>query len=387
MGRVFNHAGKPLAGARYDVMIVGGGLLGLACAYYLRRLAPQLSLLVIEQDGVPSELGASYLSPAIVDAEGLAGWARQAAWVRRALGDLAAHTGLRPPLAPAYRQVGCLHLGEPGEGLAALSAAQRQALSALVAPRCLNSGRLVAEAGYGNAESAALAFGRAAVALGADLALNTRLKGDGQGGYLLERLAYTRTMTREVVCTERLQAERVIVAAGAESAALAEALWGVLLPLKRAYMQYPRLGYDPRLPLVGHEVALPVIRWEGWYLRPLGDGLLVVPPPLPADPEGYLPQGGSLMGVRLGVRRELLEQLLAASELLVALSWPTLNLGKTVRDVRGHWEVITESGLPMWFDCGGHYALVGGRLGFTLGLAVAYEVAAKLAGAPLPWAQ
>ena len=47
---------------------------------------------------------------------------------------------------------------------------------------------------------------------------------------------------------------------------------------------------------------MPVLEHKGFTLRPQGEGLLVVPPPLSPDPAGYTPTGGNLMGVRTGLR-------------------------------------------------------------------------------------
>ena len=71
---------------------------------------------------------------------------------------------------------------------------------------------------------------------------------------------------------------------------------------------------------------------------------------------------------------------MAHADDLPLLEWDTLNLGKTVSKVRGAWEVLTESGEPEWRRVGeAAYALLGGRDGFTLGLAAAYDLAARLA--------
>lgn len=391
---VLNHAGKTLSQAHYDVLIVGGGLLGLACAFYLRRLMPQGRLLIVEQDGIPSELGATYLSPAIFDASALAGVAaQQARWVHSVLCNLAEHTGSHRPFDSPYSQTGCLELAmSPASQTAlswpsALSERHQQAIAHCVQLARVSGAAWQAQAGFGSAESVALHYGHAAVREGADLMLNTRVKATAASGYILQRLEYDRTMRRVVVREDQVGSDAVILAAGARTRALAEALWGELLPLKQVYVQYPRVAYDARLPLTEGRVDLPVIAAAGFYLRPQGDGLLIIPPELPADPEGYTPQGGSLMGVRVGLRRELLEQLLEAAEVLPVLNWPTLNLGKTVDNVRGHWEVLPPAGRLGWWHCGARrYALVGGRLGFTLGLAAAYELAAELAGvAARPW--
>ena len=236
------------------------------------------------------------------------------------------------------------------------------------------------QGGYGSAEAAALHFGFGAVGSGADLLLNARATLTESRTIKLERLEFARDMQRKVVRTEALEADTLIVAAGAWSAALIEEGLGEVLRVGRAYTQYPRVEKDARLRLETGRVVMPVLEHKGFTLRPQGEGLLVVPPPLSPDPAGYTPTGGNLMGVRTGLRRELLDTLMAHADDLPLLEWDTLNLGKTVSKVRGAWEVLTESGEPEWRRVGETaYALLGGRDGFTLGLAAAYDLAARLA--------
>lgn len=392
MGTVFNHAGKALLRTHYDTLIIGGGLLGLACAFYLQRLRPQSRMLIAEQDGIPSEMGATYLSPAIFDPTALTGEVtQQVNWVHSVLCNLSDHTDIHRPYDTPYNQTGCLQLEVSADKKAELplelGERQRQALTHCVQLSSVTGATWYDQAGFGSAESVALHYGYAAVRDGADLMLNTRVKSAVGTRYTLQRLEYNRAMQRVVAREEQVQADTVILAAGAQTRTLAETLWGELLPLKQVYLQYPRLAHDARLPLTEGNVDLPIIQIAGFYLRPQGDGLLIIPPELPADPEGYTPQGGNLMGVRVGVRREVLEQLLSAADMLPILGWPTLNLGKTIENVRGHWEAVTQDGKPVWLDCGERrYALAGGRLGFTLGMASAYDLAALVAGvAERPW--
>jgi glycine/D-amino acid oxidase-like deaminating enzyme len=194
-------------------------------------------------------------------------------------------------------------------------------------------------------------------------------------------------MRREVVKTERVTADAVVIAAGVGTAALIEEGVGVTLPLRKSYNQYPRLEASPQLTLTEGRVALPVVEHLGFSLRTQGEGVLVVPPPLPPDPEGYQPRGGQLVGVRVGLRRELLEELMERLESMPFLAWETLNLGKTASGVRGAWDVHTPSGLPEFFEVRpGLYALAGGREGLTLGLAAALDLAGKVANQPeRPW--
>ncbi len=381
-GTVVNRAGLPLPGQHYDLLVVGGGLLGLALAFYLRKFSPERSLLVVEQDGIPSEAGASWASPGIAVADG-----PEARWALKALERLEEETGLRRERS--FHRVGFLDFGAEGgtalEDLP-LEASRRDAIRALLGVHA-ESAVYHPAAGFGSAEGAALHYGHAAVKRGADLLLNSRLEPLGGSRYRLERLEYDRFMRPVVASREVVVAEIVVFAAGASTPALVEKLSGVMTPYRLAYRQYPRLEHDLRLPLEGGRVDLPVLRIQGFTLRPQGEGLLVVPPPLPSDPAGYQPKGGELMGVRMGVRRELLELFLEHAEELPFLSWERFNLGKTLANVRGAWDVVTPEGKPGWRPFGeGCYALVGGIRGFDLGLAAAYDLAATLSNRPeRPW--
>ncbi len=396
-GNVLNRAGLDLPQSHYDTLVIGGGLLGLACAFYLRALQPEASLLVVEQDGVPSEAGATFASPGVV-AGGFeaAGVRRQAAWARRELEQLSEVTGVTRPHDVPLHPVGLLSLCEdetaatrPVESvLETLEAIQVRALRALVEVAAFPYARLEPRGAYGSAEAAALHYGHGAVKRGADLLLNARALPLSEREFRVERLEFDRAMRRVVTRTERLSAGNVVVAAGALTVGFVEAALGALLPFKRAYRQYPRLEADERLPLKDGRVDLPVVQVAGFFLRPQGEGLLVVPPALPPDPAGYEPTGAQLMGVRVGVRRELLELLMNQTESIPAFGWESLNLGKTVHKVRGAWDVLTPTGKPEWqrAEATNLYALVGGEHGFGLGLATAYDLAATLSGvAERPW--
>ena len=385
-GKVLNRAGLSLPRKHYDILIVGGGLLGLCCAYYLRTLNPERSLLVAEQGGVPSESGATHVAPAPAHSFFTGDLRRRAHWALHLLANLAEETGVQRPADIPFRRAGWARLlAEKAEHTVPSSAwlqtldpdaasAVGEMLELSAAPYVLYD----ASAGYGSAEAAALHFGYGAVARGADLLLNARLQPLSEREFRVERLEYNRQMQREVTAREMLSADTVIIAAGAATPALVEEGTGKLTPYKRAYRQYPRVEADARLPLSGGQVALPVIERAGFVLRPQGEGLLVVPPPLPPDPEGYAPTGGSLLGVRVGLRREVLEALMSAADALPVLAWAGLNPGKTVHKVRGAWDTVTPSGYPEWRSFGAWHVLVGGEHGFTLGLACAYDLAARL---------
>lgn len=392
-GKVVNRAGLELPRHHYERVIVGGGMMGLACAFYLRRLAPEGNLLVVEADGIPSEGGATFVSPAIAhrafeDAETRA----RADWTLSVLERLSEETGVTRPHDLPFRGGGWARLSGAAERVAGLETLSLESfLTGLTEAQRTNLRHLIhldevghvlydPKGGYGSAEAVALHYGHGAVALGADLLLNARATFEGANRLRIERLEFNRYMGRERVRTESVEADTLIVAAGAETADWLEEALGVPLPLRKVYAQYPRIEADPRFHMLNGRVTMPVLDFAGFTLRPQGEGVLVVPSPLPPDPPDYTPTGGRVAGVRVGLRRELLDRLMNASDALLFVAWESLNLGKTVKRVRGAWEVVTKSGGPEWtrLENTSHYALVGGLEGFSLGLAVAYDLAATI---------
>ncbi|WP_157463450.1 FAD-dependent oxidoreductase, partial [Deinococcus pimensis] len=103
-GRVFSHVGHRFEEGEYDVVIVGGGRLGLACAYFLRRLAPDARVLIVERDGIPSEGGATITTAGVWSSLDLPPrWEARAEWTREVWLDPAALTGVRRPHDPRFR--------------------------------------------------------------------------------------------------------------------------------------------------------------------------------------------------------------------------------------------------------------------------------------------
>lgn len=391
-GRVFNSADRALVQDSYDIVLLGGGILGLTCAFYLRKLLPEASVLLIEEEGIPSEQGASHSSPGILAEHSYEGLSRQKyRWVLQTLTHLAEETQLKRAEQVLY-QTGMLRfakdLSGPSDSLSDLGEARILALTSMLEPEHFPAVYWDRQAAYAHVEAAALAFGFAAVKLGLDLMLNTRAESISERVLGLKRLEYNRYMQRVIVKEERLSVKTVIVALGSKTAGFIEAALGEVLPYKQVYRQYPRIEADKRLPLKAGRVDLPIIQASGFYIRPQGEGLLIVPPDLPADPAGYKPIGGKLMGVRVGLRRELLECFLEAMPDLTLLAWESLNLGKSLTNVRGSWDSITPGGLPEWRQVTGSswYSLIGGRHGLALGIAEAYDLAASLAGlVTRPW--
>lgn len=387
-GTVVNNESLQLPKEHYDIVIVGGGVLGLCCAFYIRHYHPEKSLLLVEQEGIPSEIGATFVSPAIVHNLFLnPEHHKQAKWSKHLLQNLSDITGVNRPHNQPYFPVGYISLSDEHaddallqeDFIESLSKAQQQNIQALLDLSYCKSARYDTTGGYANAENVAQHFGYAAVREGADLLLNARATFTSEHSLAIERLSYNKKMQQEVVKQESLTFENCIVSAGAETATLLEGI-GELVELPKHYVQYPKIESDAQLVLgVGAKLELPVISYQGFHLRPQGDGLLIIPPSIPKDSIGYQPTEGKLMGVQVGLRREIIDGVLENIDSFPCFGWESFNLGKSVRQVRGAWQIAHE--FPAWQQLPkqtNFYLLHGGRQAMSLGLAVAHELAEKL---------
>ena len=409
-GVVASQSGHSLPQQHYDIIIVGAGFSGLAAAFYLQRSQPDARILLIERSGIPSEEGMSYLSPGIVHSQQAdPEQQRRARWGRERLAHLPEETDIHRP-QQVFFPVGYVTGYPDSQGTAAQSFTE---LLAKLEPDAAHNLQQVAdwptlcaqglqlhydpEGGYASAEAAALHYAYAAVRQGLDILLNSQVTALGDNGRLeLERLAFNRYMQREVVRRQTLHADMLLLCNGADIAPLVEAGLGQLMELHRVYLQYPRIETCPQLRLRQGRVHMPVLHYQakpaaGLCLRPQGEGLLIVPEGLAADPVGYQPEGGRLFGVPVGLRRELLEPLLANLEQLPALGWPQCNLGKSVHNVRGGWQTVTKSGLPEWYSIEADiptFALAAAHAPLNLALAAAYDLVAHISALPSrPWAR
>ncbi len=372
------HVGQAFTEAEYDVVILGAGRMGTACALFLRRLAPGVRLLIAERGGLPNEEGATILAPGVwtlLDAppgrEGEARWVH--AQVAGELGD----TQFRP------RALLDLHAGVvPGARSTTATLARFPEAAPLIDPAALPFARVDEEAVTYRPGSVALACGQGAVRAGADLLLNTHAH-LVRGGVRLDRL--TVTNTHEVVTheTHEVRAGVVVVALGADGPHAAEHDLGAHTAHGRAYRQTPRLN-------VPSDDWTPTLRAGGLTLRPQNGGFTLIPPVHHRDPQGYLPTGGRLTGVPVGVRRETLEDLIALMDALPPLATEALEVGRSLADVPGAWLALPggrADAPPLHEEVApGVHLLLGGPLADTLGLSVAYDLAARVAGVEgRPW--
>jgi glycine/D-amino acid oxidase-like deaminating enzyme len=388
-GRVFAHVGQPLDRDEYDVVVIGGGRMGLALAFALLDLAPEAGVLIVERDGIPSEDGATIVSRGVWTAQDLPpAWAARAEWTRRIWLDPARHTGVNRPHDPRFRPTGVLRLSErapeehdltPEDALARLPQDAAAQLHGLVDLRRVGSARWDERGGHGSATSVALAFGYGAVRRGADLLLST----EGRlvsGGVEVRRLDITNRMEIVVAETRLVRAGHVVVAAGHAGPRLLEDDLGVIGPHGRAWVQFPRVAVPPA-------EGLPVVSFAGLTVRPGAGFLRVLPRVRGADPHDFVPVAGRLGGVPTGTRREILEELLGALEDWPVLAEGALNLGRVLGDVEGAWEARPAGGWPLHEEVApGVSLLLGGPRSDLVGPAVALDLAATLTrAAHRPW--
>ncbi|PYE54202.1 NAD(P)/FAD-dependent oxidoreductase [Deinococcus yavapaiensis] len=383
-GRVFAHVGQPFEERAYDVVVLGGGRMGLAAAFYLRTFQPDARVLIVERGGIPSEGGLTGVARGVWTALDLpSAWKARARWTRGVWRDPASETGVRRPHDPPFHEVGVAALSEHGEDaarfLARLPQEHRILATTLLDFERIGGAVFDDTGGYGSATTLALSYGYGAVRLGADLLLNTEARLTN-AGVEVRRLDITSTMQIVVAETHNVTASHVVVAVGSEGPALLEHDLGVVTTHGRAYVQFPRLELTA-------PSDFPVLRRSGFTLRPGEGGLRVLPPVRGADPAGYEPVGGRLVGVPVGVRREVIDDLLVALPDVPAFESDKLDLGKAALDVPGAWEARPIGGWPVWERVSKNVSLLlGGPEADRVGLSVALDFAATLSGARgRPW--
>jgi len=367
-GQVWAHVGQPFAPVHYDLLIVGAGRMGAALARFLRETSPHLSLLLAEEGGLPNEEGATILAPGMWHGAAPPEQQARAEQTRRLLGELLTPCGLLDLSAEATE--GFL----PVSGLSPDLAPLIDPVMIDVAE--LRFARFDPRAGTYSPGILALNCANAAIRAGADLMLNVRAElcgtSEGRAQVRLHRLSVTNTHEVVVGQTVQITADRVVVAAGATGPHLAEVGLGVVTGHRSAYRQMPRLEVESG-------AQSPVIRAGGLMLRPRDGGYTVVPPIPHPDPWGYVPQGGRLVGVPVGLRRETLDAVLAVMPGLPALGTEALVLGRSLADVPGAWTSLPEGGWPLYEQLDGqHWLLLGGEHADLTGLSVAQELARAL---------
>jgi hypothetical protein len=380
VGKVLNHLNIPLERSHYDLVIVGAGMLGLSLAFWLRTLAPQHSVLVVEEGGIPRERGATqnrsgiFAPPKHDD---------QTQFVWDTLQNIAQVTQIQRPYDPVFQPCGAVHLARAGNPIPLAPPVQHN-LERLLDLRHYAGATWQPQAGYGSPSSVALHFGFGAVARGADLMLNARAVAGTAQTLSLERLDIDNTMRVHVGRRDLVSYDRLVLAAGAWSGDWLEGNLHIpsIIPLR--YVQHLRL--DEKIPLerLGNEVNFPVVVVDGFRLRPHFGGILLELPTLLPNfiPDftrdvNQIPTGGTLEGVEVGLCAAALEGILDHLEFMPLLGSEHLFLGKTSLDLMGSWQVAQD--LPSWCKIAdGLYTLLGGKYTFERGLAVSRDLAREL---------
>ncbi|GGM21211.1 FAD-dependent oxidoreductase [Deinococcus aerophilus] len=375
-GQVWAHVGQRFTPQNHDVVVVGAGRMGSACALYVRQLAPHLRVLLLEEGGLPNEDGATLLAPGVWSAREPSGERlegerlEQARWTRRQLETAFGDVSFAPrPLIRLFAEAG------PDRSPTADALAPWPDARAMVNAPALPFAEVEQDAATYRPGAVALAAARAAVAAGADLMLNARAR-PVPGGVVVERLTVTNTHQIVTHETHTLHAGVTILALGADGPSAAEHELGLHTAHARAYRQVPRLN-------VPSDDTTPILHAGGLTLRPQHGGFTLIPSIHHRDPHGYAPTGGRLTGVPTGLRRETLEDLVGLMDALPPLGTGALELGRSVSDVPGVWLALPggrPGGLPQHQRLqDGVHLLLGGPQADTLGLAVAYDLAATVA--------
>lgn len=373
MGKVYAHVGQAFEPVLYDVVVLGAGRMGSLTAHFLMLERPDLKVLLLDRGGLPNEEGATILAPGVWTALDVPPNQRGAAeWTRRLLlGELSPEDGGLgqggPNDAPTLPRGLVELLPEEVEG--SLPSREVDGLPAGLADlAALPHARLDPLALTYSAAALTTRAAQSAVRAGADLMLNAEAQ-PTPSGLKVSRLSVTNTHQIVVHETHSLVAGQVIVAAGAEGPFLAENALGNVTHHAQAFRQLPRLN-------VATADTTPVIRAAGLTLRPHSGGLTLIPPVHHRDPHGYLPTGGRLSGVPVGLRRETLEDVLRAMDALPALGSAALELGRSVSDVAGAWLALPQGGWPLFEPLTErHWLLLGGENADLVGPAVAQQLA------------
>ena len=430
-GRVFQGADARVPSGPWDVIVVGAGIYGLPAAYFLAK-QKRARVLVLEDNAIPGECITVNTGGIIRIAYSDLDVVRVAAFAREIYRDPVARLGLRAPVHLGFVPTGWARFvsesGVPGivgevtriaEGaggrlevvrmrdyLARLGPGRRRNLERIMDVEDSTHVLGDEEGGFADGGTALTGFFEACVEAGVCVSLYSHVaeflrEGERVTGLVLERWSQ-RGAERHVVARERLEAGRIVLAAGRGNAALVRGAAGWEMPTFTSFHQVPYIRNSPdndfaqRRYAVGphgarREVELidaPTIsHWRDIYFRPEGDGLIFGTHHRELQRDDYRPQGGEIGGMRVGLDQVMIETLLEVMPHFPVLSSQGLNLGKTPADIAGGAYYMNPEELPfegLVPGTGGavFYAGSGCGTGFKLGPGVSWLLAERMAGIP-----
>jgi glycine/D-amino acid oxidase-like deaminating enzyme len=411
---------------RYNYLIVGAGIYGLALALELRRVLPDASIVVVEA----GTLGEHAIT---VNTSGI---------IRHSYSDpeihAAASYGLPffrdparamdlPGAQPTFTRVGWARLlndrHQPGSAAMAAAVVEQAHNLGHVQSQILSTKEFISQlesiwrsnvercfdqedfthvvweddGGWADGSGSLRLFAAAARRHDVEIVFNTRVtdfkrKGDRVIGVLAARPNHPDAEPLII------NADVVVLAAGLWLRHLVERATGLRMPVVPMYHQIVIAHTSPEFPLSttqvsvagGHTrtiVAIPVISyWRDSYFRPEGDGILIGLHHSELQAEDYVPRGGELPGgIRVGLDQAMLDALVASAPQIPLLAEGAIKLGSRAEDLSGGHYVMNPEEMPFEGPVPGtdHSLFVIGSgcgTGFKLGPGVARLLADRLLG-------
>lgn len=402
-GTYVEGSGDRLPADTYDYVIVGAGVYGLCLGYFLRRLIPEASVLVAEDNTIPGEcitintggiIRSCYSNPDVTVASAFgrpyfanpteamdlrthvhtgfvpAGWARVV--------NETETPGIRDELERIVETP--RELGIPGVWTAdfetyckALSPGRLENLGKVFDGDDVTHVLVDDHGGYADGGTSLIAFLEARLDHGVDVARQCSVTGLVRDGELVCGVRYRRwrskrvgdgDTTREATGDGEIRCRAVIVAAGAGSRRLIERACDLRMPTYPTFHQTPMVqdtpetafamtSYARREPeakgtLRTFEIStvdLPVIsHWRDLYFHSEGTGVTVGAHHRELHHEDYVPVGGKVgegdAAIEVGLSQVLVDKIIDNMDYFPALAGDGLRLGRRPSDVPGGFYVM-----------------------------------------------
>ena len=419
---------SPLPDGPWDVVVVGAGIYGLPCAYFLARHAGA-RVLVVEDNAIPGE-GITVNTGGIIRvAYSNLDVARVAAFARAIYREPTRRLRLTAPTSMGFVPTGWgrfvnadavpgvaeeihriaagvgagMQVRRLGEYLADLSPGRRRNVEAILDVTDSTHVLVDEKGGFADGGTALLGWQDACLEACVCIALYAPVLDFVRDGSRIAAVVVDRSRDASGV-PESIRATRVVLAAGRNNAALVRAAAGWEMPTFTSFHQlaYVRnsadLDFASRVYDVGEGAgrrqvelidAPTISHWRDIYFRPEGMGMILGTHHRELQADDYRPRGGEIGGMRVGLDQTMVSALLELMPYFPILSSPGLNLGRTPDDIAGGAYYMNPEELPFEGEVPGTegsvlYAGSGCGTGFKLGPGVAWLLTQRMMGVPLP---